>query len=176
MSWLCMHAHPGTTWWGHAVQVSQETQNEHAQDRKTMGQGKRENRLGCSRRRSVMEKSGLIWRHGDARCAQAIHDHLYAYGRTRGAFFSPCTLGGRGKGPAEPSGLDLSCHDFCGCSKDSSPCEHDQLLLGSLERVGSASRVGVLFIRWIQQKERATRDQEIRQEAISETGQATSLP
>lgn len=35
--------------------------------------------------------------------------------------------------------------------------------------------MSVLFIRWMQQQEREARDQEIRQEAISETGQATSL-
>jgi hypothetical protein len=39
-----------------------------------------------------------------------------------------------GKGLAVPQGLDLYCHDFCGCSKDSSPCEHYQLFLGFLER------------------------------------------
>ncbi len=48
-----------------------------------------------------------------------------------------------GKGLAVPQGLDLYCHDFCGCSKDSSPCEHYQLFLGFLERGGSASRAGV---------------------------------
>jgi putative membrane protein len=35
--------------------------------------------------------------------------------------------------------------------------------------------MSVLFIRWMQQQERETRDQEIRQEAMSGSGQATSL-
>src|SRR6266581_3133667 len=33
------HAHPGTTWWSPAVQVSQQTQNDYSQFRTTVGQG-----------------------------------------------------------------------------------------------------------------------------------------
>jgi hypothetical protein len=60
---------------------------------------------------------------------QAVRDHFYAYGRTRGFFTTHARLVEGGKGLAEPSGLDLYCHDFCGCSEDSSPCEHYQLFL-----------------------------------------------
>ncbi len=46
------------------------------------------------------------------------------------------------KGPAVPQGLDLYCSDFCGCSKDSSPCEHYQLFLaGWKEGAAQAEQV-----------------------------------
>ena len=49
-----------------------------------MGQGGRGNRLGCGLRLRRKDQSVLTWRRGDARCAQAVRDHFYAYGRTRG--------------------------------------------------------------------------------------------
>ena len=58
---------------------------------------------------------------------KAIRDHFYAYGRTRGFLTTHARLSEGLKGPAEPSGLDLYCSDFCGCSL--SPCEHYQLFL-----------------------------------------------
>jgi hypothetical protein len=39
---------------------------------------------------------------------QAIRDHYYAYGRTRGFLTTHARLSEGLKGPAEPSGLDLS--------------------------------------------------------------------
>ncbi len=63
-----------------------------------------------------------------------VRDNFYAYGRTRGFLTTHARLVEGGKGLAVPQGLDLYCHDFCGCSKDSSPCEHYQLFLGFLER------------------------------------------
>lgn len=64
---------------------------------------------------------------------QAIHDHLYAYGRTRGFLTTHARLSEGGKGPAVQEDLDLYCYDFCGCSKDSSPCEHYHLFLAGWE-------------------------------------------
>ncbi|SRR5258708_2885633 len=101
-----------------------------------MGQGGRGNRLGCGLRLRRKDQSVLTWRRGDARCAQAVRDHFYAYGRTRGFLTTHARLVEGGKGLAVPQGLDLYCHDFCGCSKDSSPCEHYQLFLGGLRKRG----------------------------------------
>ena len=134
---------PFSKWWSAALQIAQETENEHSRDLPAMGQGGRGNRLGCGLRLRRKDQSVLTWRRGDARCAQAVRDHFYAYGRTRGFLTTHARLVEGGKGLAVPQGLDLYCHDFCGCSKDSSPCEHYQLFLGFLERGGSASRAGV---------------------------------
>ncbi len=47
-----------------------------------------------------------------------------------------------GKVRAVPQGLDLSCSDFCGCSPETSPCEHDQLFLaGWVEGTAQAEQV-----------------------------------
>jgi hypothetical protein len=73
---------------------------------------------------------------------QAIRDHFYAYGRTRGFLTTHARLVEGGKGPAVPEGLDLYCTDFCGCSKDSSLCEHYQLFLaGWKEGASQAEQV-----------------------------------
>ena len=73
---------------------------------------------------------------------QAMRDHYYAYGRTRGFLTTHARLSEGLKGPAESSGLDLSCYDFCGCSRDSSPCEHDQLFfVGWKEGAAQAEQV-----------------------------------
>jgi hypothetical protein len=73
---------------------------------------------------------------------QAIHDHFYAYGRTRGFLTTHARLSEGLKGPAVPEGLDLYCSDFCGCSQDSSPCEHYQLFLaGWKEGAAQAEQV-----------------------------------
>src|SRR5579883_3390472 len=61
---------------------------------------------------------------------QAIHDHFYAYGRTRGFVTTHALLAEGGSGPAVPQDLDLYCHDFCGCEPPNpSPCEHYQIFL-----------------------------------------------
>ncbi len=84
----------------------------------------------------------LTWRRGDAH-EEAIHDHLYAYGRTRGFLTTHARLSEGGKGPAVQEDLDLYCYDFGGCSKDSSPCEHYHLFLGFLGRGRSTSRASI---------------------------------
>ena len=99
------------------------------------------NRLECGLRVRKLACS-LTWKRGDARCALAIRDHYYAYGRTRGFLTTHARLSEGLKGPAESSGLDLSCYDFCGCSRDSSPCEHDQLFfVGWKEGAAQAEQV-----------------------------------
>jgi hypothetical protein len=60
---------------------------------------------------------------------QAMRDHFYAYGRTHGFLTTHARLSEGLKGPDVPQGLDLYCSDFCGCSTDSSPGEHYQLIL-----------------------------------------------
>lgn len=73
---------------------------------------------------------------------QAMRDHYYAYGRTRGFLTIHALLSKGLKGPVEPSGLDLYCYDFCGCSTDSFPCEHYQLFLaGWKEGAAQAEQV-----------------------------------
>lgn len=72
----------------------------------------------------------------------AMHDHWYTYGRTRGFLTTHARLSEGGKGPAEPSGLDLSCNDVCGCSSQPFPCEHYQLFLaGWQEGAAQAEQV-----------------------------------
>src|SRR5258708_6711422 len=72
---------PFSKWWSAALQIAQETENEHSRDLPAMGQGGRGNRLGCGLRLRRKDQSVLTWRRGDARCAQAVRDHFYAYGR-----------------------------------------------------------------------------------------------
>ncbi len=73
---------------------------------------------------------------------QAIRDHFYVYGRTRGFLTTHARLSENLKDPAELSGLDLYCFDFCGCSRASSPCEHHQLFLaGWKEGAAQAEQV-----------------------------------
>lgn len=74
---------------------------------------------------------------------QAMRDHFYAYGRTRGFLTTHARLTEGGKGPAVPQDLDLSCSDFCGCSPtELSPCEHYQLFsAGWKEGVAQAEQV-----------------------------------
>ena len=133
---------PFSTRWSSALQVARQTQNGHSRDLSTVGQGGRGNRLGCGRRLRRKDQLVLTWRRGDARCTQAVRDHFYAYGRTRGVPFHPCAWSEELKGPVVPQGLDLYCSDFCGCSKDSSPYEHYQLfLVGWKEGAAQAEQV-----------------------------------
>ena len=80
MSWLWESMDSFAKRWSAALQSAPQTENEHSQCRATVGQGGKGNRLECSWR---VRRSAcyLTWKRGDARCAQAVRDPFYVYGR-----------------------------------------------------------------------------------------------
>lgn len=74
---------------------------------------------------------------------KAIHDHYYAYGRTRGFLTTHALLVDGGKGPSVPRNDDRYCTDYCGCAPTVPfPCEHYQVFsAGWQEGADQAERV-----------------------------------